>query len=203
MCDSVLLSCVQSRHGPRTPSGDSESEAVFETSESEEEEEEVEIEEEEKEEEEEEEEEEWSLKLELKSGRDVKQRRKRRISSGTVPVMEEKEEQVMAAEEKVVRHKEIVNNKMLEPPRVAPSTHQRAQFKKRAQKVEEELLRSFLEGLGPDQEDIQMLRLALTELQRLGEALVADVVWSHYPSDILTSCLLLWLLLLLLFLLSP
>ena len=141
---------------------------------------------------EEEEEEEWSLKLELLSSREPKQKRKRRISSSTTPVVEEKEKRVMV--EKIVpKPREVINNKVVEIAghRVTPSSG--AQFKRRAQKVEEELLRSFLDGVGPDQEDVKMLRLALAELQRLGDALVADVVWSHYPSDIQTSrcCLLL------------
>ena len=174
---------MQSLAGPCTPPEDDSDdiEAVFGITE-EEEEESDEYEEVVKKEEEEEEE--WSLNLEL--SKDTKQRRKRRVSSTSTPG--DKHALRIIEEE---THKEAINHRVMEsisekpvvqPP---PPQEKKHQFKKRSLMAEEEIFRSILEGL--DKEDVRMMRQALTELKNSRDEAVADIIWSHYPSDIRSS----------------
>ena len=59
-------------------------------------------------------------------------------------------------------------------------TPSRAVFKRRSPDEEEKIVFDiFLRGL--EWEEVQMFRLALSELKHQEEVLVADIHWSHYP----------------------
>jgi len=62
-------------------------------------------------------------------------------------------------------------------------------FPKRSTEEEELNLRTYLEEYGPDQEEVEMFKLALKKMKEAGDELVGDVPWSFYPSDILCCVL--------------
>ena len=173
---------MQSLAGPCTPpEEDSEIEAVFGGTSEEEESEEYE-EDKEAAKKEEDEEEEWSLNLEL--SKDNK-RRKRRVSSTSTSGGEKLTQRIAPEEE---THKEAINHRVMETisekpvVQLPPPQEKKYQFKKRSAMAEEGIFRSVLEGL--DKEDVRMMRQALTELKNSSDEVVADVIWSHYPSNI-------------------
>lgn len=69
-------------------------------------------------------------------------------------------------------------------------TPSKAVFKRRSPD-EEQSVASDIFKRGLDWEEVQMFRLALSELKNENEDIVTDVHWSHYPHDILlTYCIL-------------
>lgn len=62
-------------------------------------------------------------------------------------------------------------------------------FPSRSLEEDEKILYEFQHGYGPDTEDVDMFKLALSKLKGEKDELVNDVPWAFYPSDILTLCI--------------
>lgn len=100
-------------------------------------------------------------------------------STGDVKLAEEDTDKLEGDTETVLNTEPLISHRV--PAMVTPS---RAVFKKRSPDEEESIVLDIYKR-GLDWEEVQMFRLALSDLKHDEECLVADVRWSHYPHDIL------------------
>ena len=58
-------------------------------------------------------------------------------------------------------------------------------FLERSDLEENRIMRGIFSGDGPDEEDLEMLKLAFKKLKEEKDEVVDGISWAYYPSDIL------------------